>query len=228
MIAKTQCPVTSASSRSPAIVILSIDNYRNPRGLISMIQQTLNSSDYHFQISIFSVQFQHGRNTFQKHSSDHGSNPFLFSDPRIGECNYSCSWPRHGVRATLNLWPVEVEATAKPTDMDHTEAYCVALLFAEPHQDMLEATLHWGCNNKPFGWEPCASRVIMEFKDFLIFYNRCEPLGSLEIPIFLNFFSYVAWVSKNKKHEYAQFCFLCLWQQMQYRSYRTFCFLRLW
>ena len=50
MIAQTQYSITSARSRSLAIVIFSIDSYRNPRGPTSMIQPTLNSSDYHFQI----------------------------------------------------------------------------------------------------------------------------------------------------------------------------------
>ena len=57
MIAKTQYSVTSSNSRSPVIVIVSIDIYRNPRGPTSMIQPTLNSSDYHVQIPIFRAQF---------------------------------------------------------------------------------------------------------------------------------------------------------------------------
>ena len=52
MIARTQHSVTSASSLSPAIVISSIDIWSShcPSTFpTSMIQPTLNSSDYHFQ-----------------------------------------------------------------------------------------------------------------------------------------------------------------------------------
>ena len=70
MISQPQYSVTSASSRSPAIVIWSIDIDCNPRGPTSMIQPTLNSSDYHFQMFPINCSVHSSTRHWTKYISD--------------------------------------------------------------------------------------------------------------------------------------------------------------
>ena len=144
MIARTQHSVTSASSRSPAIVILSIDMCGNPRGLISIIEQPLKCDDHHFPLP---AQKNCSNSWHRKTSAQHSS------DIELQRLPFSIQFSVHNPAASAHSWPLfcstspeeawrfqhvifEEPSASQPNKLAYQEmepiCICLLLLSAEP------------------------------------------------------------------------------------------------